>query len=267
MNGKASARLTAESASATGVTIKSARELEAMRAAGAVVALTVRRLVEELHPGITTGELDRIARRELKALGARPSFLGYMGFPAVICTSINEEIVHGIPGSRVIRDGDLVKIDAGAIVDGFHGDHAVSVLCGKGKPEVETLVETARESLARGIAAAKVGNRIGDISASIEAFVLPRGYELVREYTGHGIGRKLHEAPSVPNFGPAGQGPLLRAGMTLAIEPMVNLGGWQTRQLADGWTVVTADGKPSSHFEHTVAVTDAGPEILTAPPV
>jgi methionyl aminopeptidase len=234
-----------------------------MRAAGKVVALTVKAILEALEPGMPTKELDRVARREIKALGARPSFLGYMGYPAVICVSLNEEIVHGIPGDRVIRNGDLVKIDAGAVVDGFHGDHAVSVVAGVATPEKAALAETTRLALAKGIEAARSGNRIGDISAAVEGFVRPRGYELVREYVGHGIGRKLHEPPQVPNFGPAGQGPLLQVGMTLAIEPMVNMGGWQTRILGDGWTVVTADGKLSAHFEHTVAVTGNGPEVLT----
>lgn len=270
MSGRLGSRVLAENLPPPAATIKSPRELDSMRAAGRVVALTVKTLLEALEPGITTGELDRIARKEIKALGARPSFLGYPGnpayapFPAVICVSINEEIVHGIPGDRVIGDGDLVKIDAGAIVDGFHGDHAVSVVCGKATPELEALVEVTRSALDRGIAAVRAGGRIGDISAAVEGFVRPRGYELVREYVGHGIGRKLHEPPQVPNIGPGGQGLVLRPGMTLAIEPMVNVGGWQTRVLGDGWTVVTADGKVSAHFEHTVAVTDGGPEILTA---
>ncbi len=234
-----------------------------MRAAGRVVALTMKAVLGALAPGVTTGELDRVARRELKALGAKPSFLGYHGFPAVICTSVNEEIVHGIPGDRVIRDGDLVKIDAGAIVDGFHGDHAVSAVAGTSTEQLAALVRTTREALAKGIEAATAGSRIGDISAAVEGHVRARGYELVREYVGHGIGRKMHEPPQVPNFGPAAQGPLLQVGMALAIEPMVNLGGWETRLLGDGWTVVTADGKLSAHFEHTVAITEAGAEVLT----
>ncbi len=237
-----------------------------MRAAGGVVALTVKKLLQSLEPGITTGELDRIARKEIKALGAKPSFLGYPGptpYPAVICVSINDEIVHGIPGSRAIFEGDLVKIDAGAVVDGFHGDHAVTAVCGNGSPDLHRLVDTTREALNRGVGAVRSGGRVGDISAAVEGYVRPRGFELVREYVGHGIGRKLHEPPQVPNFGPAGQGPVLRPGMTVAIEPMVNVGGWQTRVLEDGWTVVTADGKLSAHFEHTVAVTEDGPEVLT----
>jgi methionyl aminopeptidase len=238
-----------------------------MRAAGRVVALTVKRLIESLEPGITTGELDRIARREIKALGAKPSFLGYPGhtpYPAVICVSVNEEIVHGIPGERIIRDGDLVSIDAGAVVDGFHGDHAVTLIAGKATAASQALVDVTRTALEQGIRAAKPGRRIGDISAAIEGYVRPKGYELVREYVGHGIGRKLHEPPQVPNFGPSGQGPLLKAGMTLAIEPMVNMGGWQTKVLKDGWTVVTADGKPSAHFEHTIAILEDGPDVLTS---
>ncbi len=234
-----------------------------MRAAGKVVALTMKAVLGALEPGMPTRELDRVARREIKSLGAKPSFLGYMGYPAVICVSLNEEIVHGIPGDRVIRDGDLVKIDAGAIVDGFHGDHAVSVVAGKATSEQLALVAVTREALENGIRAVRPGNRIGDISAAVEGYVRPHGYELVREYVGHGIGRKLHEPPQVPNIGLAGQGARLVTGMTLAIEPMVNIGGWKTKVMADGWTVVTTDGSLSSHFEHTVAVTENGPEILT----
>ena len=238
-----------------------------MRAAGRVVALTMKRVLEAVVPGTKTGELDKIARREIKALGAKSNFLGYPGrtpFPAVICVSLNEEIVHGIPGDRVIRHGDLVKIDAGAIVDGFHGDHAVTVVAGEGSAEARSLLEVTAAALSAGIQAARPGNRIGDISAAVEAYVRPKGYELVREYVGHGIGRKMHEPPQIPNFGPAGQGPLISAGMTFAIEPMVNVGGWQTKVLEDGWTVVTADGRLSAHFEHTVAVLEGGPEVLTA---
>lgn len=266
MSGKAAPRLIAEHSPALGATIKSPRELDSMRAAGKVVALTVKAVLGALGPGVTTKELDRVARREIKALGAKPSFLGYPGpypYPAVICVSLNEEIVHGIPGDRVIRDGDLVKIDAGAIVDGFHGDHAVSVVVGAATTEILALVKVTREALENGIRAVRPGNRIGDISAAVEGHVRPHGYELVKEYVGHGIGRKLHEPPQVPNIGPAGQGARLVTGMTLAIEPMVNLGGWKTRILADEWTVVTMDGSLSAHFEHTVAVTDDGPEVLT----
>jgi methionyl aminopeptidase len=219
---------------------------------------------------VTTAALDRIARAVLKENGADASFLNYAPtpgippFPATICTSLNEEIVHGIPGDRVIADGDLVKIDAGAIVGGLHGDAAVTLVAGEGSDEARALLEATRTALERGIEAAQPGNRIGDISAAIEGFIRPLGYELVREYSGHGIGRRLHEPPQVFNYGPPGQGQRLQPGMTIAIEPMVNLGGWENRLLDDEWTVVTADGALSAHFEHTIAVTESGPEVLTA---
>jgi methionyl aminopeptidase len=242
-----------------------------MRASGRVVALTIERLLVAVEPGITTRELDLIARRELKALGATPSFLGYVPvpgmtpFPATICVSINEEIVHGIPGERVIQDGDVVSLDVGAVVDGFHGDSAVTKIAGAATEEKTALIETTRRALELGIEAAKPGGRIGDISAAIEGHVRGRGYGLVIEYTGHGIGRRLHEPPQVPNYGQPGKGQLLRSGMTLAIEPMVNIGGWQTMPLEDGWTVATADGSLSAHFEHTIAVTESGAAVLTRP--
>lgn len=264
MSGDEAPWLGAGDPAAPGTTIKSARELESMREAGRVVARTFERLIEAVVPGIKTRELDRLARAEIKSHGARPSFLGYLGYPAAVCVSINEEVVHGIPGDRVIKDGDLVSMDLGAIVDGFHGDAAVTVIAGTGTPEARALVDATRIALARGIEAARPGNRIGDISAAIEGAVEPLGYGIVREYGGHGIGRNLHEPPHVPDYGSPGQGLLLKAGMTLAIEPMVNLGGWKTRALDDGWTVVTADGTLSAHFEHTVAVSDEGPVILSA---
>lgn len=245
-------------------TVKSARELDAMRAAGRVVAAAIQRLREVLRPGVTTAYLDAEAHRVIEGQGAKPSFLGYLGFPATICTSINEEIVHGIPGDRVVQDGDLVKLDVGAVVNGFHGDAAVSLVAGTGTPQKEALVDVTRRALDAGIEAARAGGRVGDISAAVEGFVRERGYELVREYVGHGIGRQLHEPPQVPNVGTCGQGPRLRAGMTIAIEPMVNIGTWRTKVLEDQWTVVTADGALSAHFEHTLAITENGPEILTA---
>ncbi len=251
-------------------TIKSARELVSMRAAGRVVAEVIERLKEILEPGVTTGYLDREARKVISGRGAEPSFLGYapspggVPFPGVICTSLNEEIVHGIPGDRIIQDGDLVKLDVGAIVDGFHGDSAVTLVAGDGNPEGLELVEVTRRALEQGILAARPGARVGDISAAVEGFARPRGYELVREYTGHGIGRRLHEAPQIPNVGVGGQGLKLRAGMVICIEPMVNIGTWRTEVLDDSWTVVTADRKLSAHFEHTLAITPDGPEVLTA---
>ncbi len=265
MSGRDVPWLAADGSGATGMTIKSARELELMREAGRVVALTFERVIEAVVPGTQTRELDRIARRVIKSYDATPSFLGYKGYPAAVCVSINEEIVHGIPGDRVIADGDLVSIDMGAIVGGFHGDSSVTVIAGSGTLETEALVGATREALGRGIEAARPGNRIGDISAAVEGHVEPLGYGVVRELVGHGIGRNLHEPPQVPNYGPPGQGPLLRAGATLAIEPMVNLGTWRIKTLGDGWTVVTVDGKPSAHFEHTVAITENGPLILTLP--
>ena len=234
-----------------------------MREAGRIVARTFERLIEAVVPGVKTRELDRLARREIKSLGAKPSFLGYMGYPAAVCVSINEEVVHGIPGDRAIEDGDLVSMDLGAIVDGFHGDAAVTVVAGAGTPETRALLDATRAALGCGIEAALPGNRIGDISAAVEGSIKPLGYGVVWEYVGHGIGRNLHEPPQVPNYGTSGQGPLLKAGMTLAIEPMVNLGGGKTRALDDGWTVVSADGTPSAHFEHTIAITGEGPVILT----
>lgn len=251
-------------------TIKSARELVSMRAAGRVVAEVIERLKEILEPGVTTGYLDREARKVISDRGAEPSFLGYapspggVPFPGVICTSLNEEIVHGIPGDRVIQDGDLVKLDVGAIVDGFHGDSAVTLVAGDGNAEGLELVEVTRRALEQGILAARPGARVGDISAAVEGFARPRGYELVREYTGHGIGRRLHEAPQIPNVGVGGQGLKLRTGMVICIEPMVNIGTWRTEVLDDSWTVVTADRKLSAHFEHTLAITPDGPEVLTA---
>jgi methionyl aminopeptidase len=243
-----------------------------MRKAGRVVAAIHERLRAAVAPGVTTGALDRIARGVLREHGAKPSFLDYAPhpgmapFPATICTSLNEQIVHGIPGDRMIQEADLVKLDVGAIVDGFHGDAAVTLIVGEGTEQQRALVEATRRSLEIGIEAAQAGCRIGDISAAIEGYIRPLGYELVREYSGHGIGRRMHEPPSVPNIGPAGQGLVLRPGMTIAIEPMVNIGGWRTRALEDEWTVVTADGSLSAHFEHTIAITELGPEILTAGP-
>ncbi len=245
------------------ITIKSPQEITLMREAGRIVASTISKLLTVLRPGIRTRELDAIADKEIKRLGAKPSFKGYRGFPATICVSLNDEIVHGIPGDRVIQDGDVVSLDVGAIVDGYHGDSAVTTAVGQVAPEVGRLIETTMESLEQAIKQARPGNRVGDISAAVQDFAEPRGYGVVKEYVGHGIGRALHEEPSIPNFGQAGKGPLLRPGMVIAIEPMLNLGTWQTRVLKDDWTVVTADGSISAHFEHTLVITEEGPEVLT----
>ncbi len=250
-------------AQSRGASIKSPRELEAMRKAGQVVARMIAALKAAVEPGMTTKELDTVAAKELKRQGAKPAFLGYMGFPATICTSVNEQIVHGIPGDRVLKEGDLVKVDVGAIVDGLYGDSAVTLPVGQVSDEAIKLVEATKGSLDAAIAVVKAGNRLGDIGAAVQEYAESRGYGVVREYVGHGIGRKLHEEPQIPNYGVAGRGALLHAGMVIAIEPMVNIGTWRTRALEDGWTVVTADGKLSAHFEHTMAVGEDGAEILT----
>lgn len=247
-----------------GITLKSPGELLAMKEAGRVVAATIDTLVHSVEPGMKTRRLDAIASREIRRLGASPAFKGYRGFPATICVSLNHEIVHGIPGDRLIREGDIVSIDVGAIVDGYYADAAVTVAVGTVLPEAQQLIETTRQSLEKGVQQAVAGNRVGDISSAVQKVAEARGYGVVREYVGHGIGRALHEEPSIPNFGEPRKGPLLRPGMVIAIEPMLNLGGWETRTLEDGWTVVTLDGKLSAHFEHTVAITEEGPQVLTS---
>ena len=246
-----------------GITIKSRRELKAMGRAGAIVGDTLSLLKKSVEPGITTGELNRIAEKNIRSMGAVPAFLGYQGFPGTICASVNEEIVHGIPGKRVLKEGDIIKMDVGAIIDGFIGDAAISVAVGEVAPSAQRLMDDTEASLYAGIAAAQPGNRIGDIGAAVEAYALERGYGLVRGYGGHGIGRHLHEDPHVSNYGEPGKGVLLRVGMCICIEPMLNLGSDATTVLDDDWTVVTADGALSAHFEHTLAITEDGPQILT----
>ena len=246
-----------------GITIKSAQELDAMRLAGSIVGDTLTLLKRSVEPGMTTRDLDNIAYKNITAHGATPSFKGYRGFPGSICASVNEEIVHGIPGKRVLKEGDIIKMDCGATINGFIGDAAVSVAVGKVSQEAVDLMEATRLSLEEGIKAATPGNRIGDIGSAVQTFSEARGYGVVREFVGHGIGRFLHEDPQVPNYGQPGRGQLLRAGMCIAIEPMLNIGDWRTRILDDNWTVVTADGSLSAHFEHTIAITEEGPEILT----
>jgi methionyl aminopeptidase len=247
---------------------KSRDEIEMMARAGAVVARAHEALIEALVPGISTLELDRIAEKVIEGEGAVPSFKGYRGFPATLCTSRNEQIVHGIPSDEVrLDEGDVISIDCGAIVDGFHGDSATTLIVGGPStvsPEVATLVRETRNALWRGLEQARHGNRLGDIGAAIEAVADAHGYGVVREYVGHGIGRALHEDPSVPNYGQAGRGMKLAKGWVVAIEPMFNLGTERTRTLEDDWTVVTADGEVSAHWEHTVAVTPDGPWVLTA---
>jgi len=247
-----------------GIMIKSAREIEIMRQAGRIVATVLAELKSQVKPGVKTRILDEIAQRETEKLGAVPSFKGYHGYPASVCVSINDEIVHGIPGDRVMNKGDIVSIDFGVIYNDFQGDAAITVGVGSITHEAEKLLETTEGSLAAGIKAAYAGARLGDISAAIQDYAESRGYAVVREYTGHGIGRNMHEDPQIPNFGLPGQGPLLKTGMTFALEPMVNIGDWRTRIEDDKWTVRTSDGSLSAHFEHTIAITDEGSEILTA---
>lgn len=245
------------------ILLKSDRELDYMREAGHVTAKVLKAMEEAVEPGITTQELDAIAEKIIRQHGGTPSFKGYNGFPASICTSINEEVVHGIPGLRKLVAGDIISIDVGVDINGYHGDAAITLPVGKIDPQILKLIEVTRESLMAAIEQAVIGNRLSDISHAVETYVKQFGYSVVQDYVGHGIGRKLHEEPQVPNFGPPGRGPRLRAGMTLAIEPMVNMGTHEVKVLQDNWTVVTKDGLPSAHFEHTVAITPDGPEILT----
>ena len=246
-----------------GITVKSPQELESMRRAGKIVGNVIDLLKAAVAPGMTTKDLDEIAYKEITRQKAKPTFMGYHGFPASICTSVNEEIVHGIPGKRILQEGDIVKVDVGATIEGFIGDAAVSLPVGEVTPEAITLMEDKRIRLEEGIRAAQPGGRVGDIGAAGQAYGESRGYGVVREFVGHGVGRFLHEDPQVPNYGQAGMGPLLRVGMCIAIEPMFNLGDWHTKILDDEWTVITADGKLSAHFEHSIAITEDGPEILT----
>jgi methionyl aminopeptidase len=248
------------------IILKSPGELDAMRAAGRVAARILHATAAQIAPGVTTRELDHFARDLMEQHQARSAFLGYRGFPGYTCISINEEVVHGIPGDRVVEIGDAVSLDVGVFVDGWVGDNATTVLVGVTDPKLIALARTAQESLAAGIRQARPGGRLGDISHAIETVIKQGKFSVVRDFVGHGVGRSLHEAPQIPNYGPAGMGPKLRPGMTLAIEPMVNQGGPEVKVLGDGWTVVTRDRLPSVHVEHTVAITEAGPEILTVPP-
>ncbi len=245
------------------VTLKTAEQIAKMREAGAIVADMLAATRDAVKPGVTTAELDRIAAGVLTRAGATSSFLGYYGYPATICTSVNEQIVHGIPSKRKLKEGDIVGIDAGAIVDGWHADAAITVPVGRISAQAETLIAVTREALERGIAAATVGNRLGDIGAAVQQFVESKGFSVVRNYVGHGIGRAMHEEPQVPNYGTAELGRVIKEGLCIAIEPMVNIGGVATRVLEDNWTVVTADGTLSAHFEHTLASLPDGPVVLT----
>lgn len=243
--------------------LKSQEEIAIMREAGDIVARVLEKLASMVEPGVTTAYLDAAASRESHRLGAEPSFKGYGGFPASLCTSINDVIVHGIPDDTVLKEGDVISLDFGVAFHGFQGDAATTVGVGHISDEAEELIRVTRESLFQGIAAAKENRHVGDISAAVQRYAESRGYAVIREYTGHGIGRKMHEDPPIPNFGWPGTGPRLLSGMTLAIEPMLAIGDWHTRLGSTGWPVLTANGKLAAHFEHTIAITSDGPEILT----
>lgn len=242
---------------------KSAAEIDVMREAGRITALALDAVSSAVAPGITTADLDAIAEDVIVKAGARPAFKGYHGFPATLCTSVNDQVVHGIPGARVLREGEIVSVDCGAIVDGYYGDSARTFPVGQVSAEAARLMDVTRLSLEAGIARCRPGMRLYDVSAAVQHVAEAAGFSVVREYVGHGIGRSMHEDPQVPNYGKAGTGPTLRTGMVLAIEPMINAGGADVRSLDDGWTVVTLDGAMSAHFEHTVAVTEDGPLVLT----
>ena len=252
-----------------GITIKSSRELDLMREAGKIIAEAKSAVKAAIAPGVTSLEMDALAEEIIVKRGATPSFKGYRpaptmpSFPATICFSYNEEIVHGIPGNRKMIEGDIVSIDFGAIVEGFHGDSAFTAGVGNVSDQAQDLMNATEESLNKGIEKALAGSRLTNISNAVQKYSESKGYSVVREYVGHGIGRSLHEEPQVPNYGEPGKGPVLKVGMVLAIEPMLNIGTWKTKILKDGWTIVTDDGELSAHFEHTVAITENGPEILT----
>ncbi|WP_088106063.1 type I methionyl aminopeptidase [Halalkalibacter urbisdiaboli] len=242
---------------------KTKREIEIMREAGKIVALTHQALKDYIQPGITTLELDEIAEKLIRSHGATPSFKGYNGFTGSICASVNEELVHGIPGKRVLKDGDIISVDIGAYYNGYHGDSAWTYAVGTITKEDQKLLDVTETSLYKGLEKAVPGERLSDISHAIQSYAEPLGFSIVREYVGHGVGQNLHEDPQIPHYGPPGKGPRLKPGMVLAIEPMINAGARYVRTLSDDWTVVTVDGKKCAHFEHTIAITDTGYEILT----
>ena len=246
------------------IELKSPREMDLMREAGRMVSVVLQELEEIIAPGVTTKELDEKAEKTIYALGGEPAFKGYRGYPASICTSVNEEVVHGIPGQRVLKEGDIIGIDVGVRFNGYYGDSAVTFPIGKINEEAEKLIEVTYQALFRGIRAAIAGNRIGDIASAVQETAESHGYSVVRDFVGHGIGSEMHQDPQIPNFGEPHQGILLKKGMALAIEPMVNLGTYEVEILQDHWTVVTKDRKRSCHFEHTISIGEGEPEILTA---
>ncbi len=249
------------------IVLKSPAELAVMRRACQVAAQALQAVAEATRPGVITQELDRIAEDRIRKRGAVPSFLGYRGYPASLCVSVNDEVVHGIPGSRRLQEGEIVSLDLGALVEGFHGDLAVTMPVGKVSDPLARLLQVTAEALEEGIRAVRPGGRLGDVSAAIQRHAERHGFSVVRDFAGHGVGRRLHEEPQIPNFGRPGDGVILQPGMTLAIEPMVNMGTSEVTMDPDGWTVRTRDHKPSAHFEHTVAVTEQGVEVLTRLPV
>ena len=247
------------------ITLKSQQEIELMRRAGKITAAARALAGEMVTPGVTTQEIDKAVFRFIKSQGATPSFLHYQGYPASVCISVNDEIIHGIPGSRVLREGDIVSIDVGAFKDGFHGDCAATFPCGKISEEAKRLIAVTRQSFFEGLKFARVGYRVPDISRAVQTYVEQNGFSVVREYVGHGVGREMHEAPEVPNYVESRQRPRLLRGMTIAVEPMVNAGGAGICVMSDGWTVKTADGSLSAHYENTILITDGEPELLTLP--
>ncbi len=246
------------------IVLKTSRELGIMKQACIISAQALKLIGEAIEPGVTTGELDRIAEKFIRSQGAIPNFKNYNGFPATACISINDQVIHGIPSnSRKLKSGDIVSVDLGALLEGYHGDNAATFACGDISAEAKRLIDTTRESLYEGINAACAGGRVGDIGAAVQKYVEARGYSVVRDYVGHGVGTSLHEAPEIPNYGVSGRGIRLLPGMTIAIEPMINAGTHKVKVLPDGWTVLTQDGSLSAHFEHTVAITADGPQIMT----
>lgn len=245
------------------IILKSPEEIEKMAKANQIVAQVLLKLKEVVAPGMTTNDLDKMAEKIIRKAGGIPTFIGYRGFPKSLCTSINEEVVHGIPSNRTLLEGDIVGIDCGVTYEGFVGDSAVTVPVGKISPEAEKLLQVTKESLDKGIEMVVEGNRIGDIGYAVQSYAESHGYSVVRDFVGHGIGRRMHEEPQVPNFGKKGTGPRIKVGMVLAIEPMVNKGTWEVQVLEDKWTVVTKDRQLSAHFEHSIACTDKGPRVLS----
>ena len=249
------------------IIVKSEREIELMRRAGKITAAARALAGEMVKPGVTTREIDKAVFHFIRSQGAEPSFLNYNGYPASVCVSVNDEIIHGIPGPRVLKEGDIVSVDVGAYIGGFHGDCAATFACGTISEEAQRLIDVARQSFFEGIKFAKKGCRLYDIFAAIQGYAESQGCSIVREYVGHGIGTEMHESPEIPNYGHPGRGPRLLRGMTIAVEPMVNAGTAAIRQMPDGWTVRTADGKLAAHYENTLLITDGEPEILTAPAI